>query len=325
MSALGYDLIGDIHGQAGKLVALLRELGYVERAGVWVPPAGRMAVFVGDLIDRGPDQVKVLEIVREMVGAVHAHAVMGNHELNAIGFAVPDPAAPGEHLRRRSAKNVAQHAEFLRQVGDGSDLHREWVEWFRWLPPALDLGGLRVVHAWWHQPYVDLIAQHWAPGSRMSDEFLLAAFERGSPLYDAMEGLSKGMEIDLPDGHSFVDHSGHERIKVRAKWWHEAPGSYRDVAIVGLDQQHRVPAMPLPPEYPAAAVDGAPVFVGHYWMEGQPVPMSAKVACLDWSAAKDGPLVAYRWDGESEIDPAKFVAVGGRPALELAEEACGMA
>lgn len=45
-------------------------------------------------------------------------------------------------------------------------------------------------------------------------------------------------------------------------------------------------------------------------MEGLPVPMSRKVACLDWSAADAGPLVAYRWDGEQEIDPRRFVAVG---------------
>jgi hypothetical protein len=321
-SSMSYDLIGDIHGQAGKLVALLRELGYVERGGVWVPPAGRMAIFVGDLIDRGPEQLKVLAIVRAMVDAGHALAIMGNHEFNAIGFAMPDPRAPGQFLRRRSPKNVAQHAEFLRQVGEGSDLHQEWVEWFRWLPPALDLGGLRVVHAWWHEAHVDRVAEHWAPGSRMSDEFLVAAFERGSPLYEAMEGLSKGLEIDLPDGHSFVDHGGVERFKARAKWWHEAPRSLRDVAIVGADQEHRLPDAPLPSGFPEP-VAGAPVFVGHYWMEGRPAPMSAKVACLDWSAAKDGPLVAYRWDGESVIDAAKFVAVGGRSAPEVAvEEYC---
>lgn len=320
--AMSYDVIGDIHGHAAKLEALLRDMGYVERRGVWVPPAGRMAVFVGDLIDRGPEQVKVLAIVRAMVDAGHAHAVMGNHELNAIGFAMPDPQVPGAYLRRRSAKNLAQHAEFLKQVGEGSAVHRQWVEWFRWLPPALDLGGLRVVHAWWHQPHVDLIASRWVPGSRMSDEFLLAAFDRGSPEWDAMEGLSKGLEVRLPDGHSFVDHGGVERREVRVKWWHDDPRSFRDVAIVGEDQSHRVPDHPLPADYAAAPLKGAPVFVGHYWMRGRPVPMSRKVACLDWSAAlPDQPLVAYRWDGEAEIDGRKFVAAGGKPVapIEMAE------
>jgi hypothetical protein len=45
-------------------------------------------------------------------------------------------------------------------------------------------------------------------------------------------------------------------------------------------------------------------------MQGEPVPQSRQVACLDWSAAKGGPLVAYRWDGEAEVDPRRFVAAG---------------
>ena len=59
-----------------------------------------------------------------------------------------------------------------------------------------------------------------------------------------------------------------------------------------------------------APVDGAPVFIGHYWMTGEPELQSPKVACLDWSAAKDGPLVAYRWDGEHELDARRFVEAG---------------
>jgi hypothetical protein len=52
------------------------------------------------------------------------------------------------------------------------------------------------------------------------------------------------------------------------------------------------------------------VFVGHYWMQGTtPTRLAPNVACLDWSVARGGPLVAYRFDGESEIDNARFVAV----------------
>lgn len=309
MNDPAYDVIGDVHGHAAKLDALLRELGYVERAAGWVPPQGRQAIFVGDLIDRGPEQIGVLWAVRSMVDAGHARCVLGNHELNAIGYATPRRDAPGEFLRRHSAKNAGQHAEFLRQVGEGSALQCEWVEWFRTLPPVLDLGGLRVVHAWWHPPYVEHVAS-WLDGRRMEDDFLHAAFARGSPEWQAMEGLTKGLEMRLPEGHSFVDHAGVERVEVRTKWWLERPASLREVAIVGREQEHRVPAHPLPEDYLGTPAEGAPVFVGHYWMEGLPVPMSRKVACLDWSAADAGPLVAYRWDGEQEIDPRRFVAVG---------------
>ena len=96
---MGYDVIGDIHGQADKLEALLRKLGYLHRASGWVPPHDRQAVFLGDLIDRGPDQVKVVNAVRSMIDAGHARSVMGNHEFNAIGYATPRRDAPGEFLR----------------------------------------------------------------------------------------------------------------------------------------------------------------------------------------------------------------------------------
>lgn len=307
---MGYDVIGDIHGQAAKLEALLRRMGYARRAGSWVPPMGRQAVFLGDLIDRGPEQPRVVAIVRAMIDAGHARAVMGNHEFNAIGFATPRAGAPGEFLRRHSANNVSQHAEFLRQVGAGSPLHRELVGWFATLPPMLDLGAIRVVHAWWNQPHVDLVTERAGRGQPAADAFLRAAFDKGTAAWHAMEGLTKGLEIPLPDGHTFFDHSGVERRRVRTRWWLEAPRTYRDVAIVDPDQFDRVPDLALPADFVPAPVDGPPVFVGHYWLSGVPAPQTRRVACLDYSAAKDGPLVAYRWDGETDLDGRRFVAAG---------------
>jgi hypothetical protein len=66
-------------------------------------------------------------------------------------------------------------------------------------------------------------------------------------------------------------------------------------------------------EWPAdlviAKIEGSPIFVGHHWFSGHPVIESPKLACLDWSAAADGPLVAYRWDGEAELSNEKLVWV----------------
>ena len=144
-----YDIIGDIHGHAEKLEGLLQQMGYLPGGSGYQAPAGRKAVFLGDLIDRGPGQMRVLEIVRQMVASGDALCIMGNHEFNAIGWATPDPANAGQYLRKRSAKNLAQHAEFLGQVGADSALHAELIAWFKTLPPFLDLGGIRVTHAWW--------------------------------------------------------------------------------------------------------------------------------------------------------------------------------
>lgn len=52
---------------------------------------------------------------------------------------------------------------------------------------------------------------------------------------------------------------------------------------------------------------GAPIFLGHHWFSGHAKIESPQLAVLDWSAAKDGPLVAYRWDGETELSNSKLV------------------
>ena len=84
-----FDVIGDVHGCAGELEALLVRLGYHVAwhgapGGALVtvtPPAGRRAVFVGDLVDRGPRSPDVLRIVMSMVEAGVAFAVPGNHDV----------------------------------------------------------------------------------------------------------------------------------------------------------------------------------------------------------------------------------------------------
>src|SRR5512139_917968 len=113
---MNYDIIGDMHGQAGKLEALLRELGYRHTDGAW-RRAGYTAIFVGDFIDLGDRGVETVRIVQSMVDAGSGLAVMGNHELNAIAWHIPDPRRRGEYLRPRfsepwGAKNRKQHQAF---------------------------------------------------------------------------------------------------------------------------------------------------------------------------------------------------------------------
>ncbi len=79
-----FDIIGDVHGCFDELTALLQQLGY-ELSGSpdsprAVPPAGRRAIFLGDLVDRGPKIPAVLKLVMWMVANGHALCVPGNHE-----------------------------------------------------------------------------------------------------------------------------------------------------------------------------------------------------------------------------------------------------
>jgi hypothetical protein len=87
----GFDVIGDIHGYADALRRLLEAMDYAPRDGVYRHPS-RTAVFVGDFVDRGPNQRETLGIARAMIVADSARAVMGNHEFNATADATPDGA-----------------------------------------------------------------------------------------------------------------------------------------------------------------------------------------------------------------------------------------
>ncbi|HEX8243152.1 MAG TPA: polynucleotide kinase-phosphatase [Longimicrobium sp.] len=80
-----FDVIGDVHGCAGELEALLDRLGYAPGPdGVRRHAEGRRAVFVGDLVDRGPRVADTLRLVMAMVRAESAYAVPGNHDVKLV-------------------------------------------------------------------------------------------------------------------------------------------------------------------------------------------------------------------------------------------------
>jgi hypothetical protein len=210
-----YDIIGDVHGCADKLEGLLGKLGFEERAGAYRHPE-RQAIFVGDLIDRGPQQVETLNLVHSMVEAGSAQIVMGNHEFNAISYATKNLEVPDDFLRPHNAKNNRQHQAFLEQVPNP---HR-WIEWFKTMPLYLDLGGLRVVHACWNAGAMSVVGAWVTHGAPMRTEFLVLANQRGSDEYKAIEILLKGPELSLveKDQCGFMDKDGNIRSDARIRW-----------------------------------------------------------------------------------------------------------
>ena len=152
----------------------------------------------------------------------------------------------------------------------------------------------RVVDAW---RAILTAAHHLPPGDRL----------RGTVRWlDARPLLVLEGGTEWPALGAFLD----AVPSLAAVWWQAEASTYRDVAILADDQRDRLPELALPEDYLGRPVSGAPVFVGHYWMTGAPKLQSAKVACVDWSAAKNGPLVAYRWAGEEELDASRFVEAG---------------
>lgn len=142
-----FDIIGDVHACRKELETLLAKLGYrVEHndtaagPGYLVdPPTGRTAVFVGDLVDRGPDSPSALELVMDMVDTGRALAIPGNHDAKLAR------ALSGRNVERKHGL-----AQTLEQLEPTPEEFRKRVAGFLDRLPShyvLDGGKLVVAHA----------------------------------------------------------------------------------------------------------------------------------------------------------------------------------
>ena len=146
-----FDVVGDVHGCRDELEQLLVELGYaltrdeLGRAVDALPPEGRRAVFVGDLVDRGPDSPGVLRLVMGMVQAGHALCVPGNHENKLVRAMRGRQVQVSHGLETTLAQLAAEPPDFRDEVlrfCDGLVSHL-----------VLDGGRLVVAHAGLKQAY----------------------------------------------------------------------------------------------------------------------------------------------------------------------------
>ena len=144
------------------------------------------------------------------------------------------------------------------------------------------------------------------PGNTLARELMTRASQRDDPVFCAVETLTKGLEIALPEGCAFFDKDGHERKNVRIRWWDESSLNYQELALMPEKLRADLPEKPVPTVNRPVYDQNKPVFFGHYWMQGDPVVQSPKMACVDYSAGNGGPLVAYRWEGEQVLDANHF-------------------
>jgi len=297
----GFDIIGDIHGCHSHLVELLHALGYRDDKGYFHHPQ-RQVIFVGDLIDRGPEQVAVIDTVRAMHKQGTAKVVMGNHEFNAVCYATR--GSNGRYLRRRNKKNRSQHKAFRKQTRGQRQLRRETIEWFKTLPLWIDEKDFRVVHACWDPAAIDGLKE-----PELEHHEFVAASDRESKHYRWVEHLCKGPEVRLPIGHEFSDKDGHRQETARVDWWTDEKKTFRSACLI--PSKYALPNDPIP-DFPVPIYkDEKPVFFGHYWFEWEKTSIMSNAACLDYSAVKGGPLVAYRWSGETTLDQHNLVGVTG--------------
>lgn len=309
----GYDLIGDVHGCAETLARLLEKLGYSKQLGVYQHPR-RIAIFLGDIIDRGPRVREALHLVHDMVMRRSAMIVIGNHEFNAMTWARINEN--GEYLRPHTPRNTRQLEATLEQFANYSDEWQYFLRWFEEIPlfmeiPARDnFSAFRVVHACWDPRLIEHHQANYGDG-HFDEAFICASVVPGNDAWYTRQRLTSGIDIPMPQGMSMVSSDGLRRSSFRTKFWATNPQTYGEVlfqpdplpeslALTPISADHRLQMVHYDKHQP-------PLFIGHYWLKGKPEPITHNLACLDYSAVKYGRLVAYRMDGEARLSMDKFV------------------
>jgi hypothetical protein len=268
------DIVGDVHGEIDALKNLLRTLGYSDGG---AHPEGRRPVFVGDLVDRGPDSIAVVRLLAPWLQAGRAQCVLGNHEFNIqIGSRKPDNFWFFGH---EPTKLHPAHAAGQRRATERD--RQEILTLIQSLPLALVRDDVRVVHACWDAAAVekarlesDVVAlyrryqRHIDEALAMlgvgDDVFIKMAHQNRNPV----KLLTSGPEEKAPQPFETLGHLRRER---RVAWWH----NYTDPALC---------------------------LFGHYWrtfLPGEPdndrlfvsVPKNATLGgraamCIDYSVGK---------------------------------------
>ena len=292
-----YDIIGDIHGHYDELVSLLKNLGYSLQNGIW-KNGDRIPVFVGDYIDRGPKIMETLKLVRDLTESGNGIALMGNHEYNFICMHNYD--LNEKPFRKRSESNLKSVNDTLIALQRGNNFD-SYLKWMELLPVIAFNDSLRVVHAQWHHPSIELIV---SSSIKTFDQNGLAQVFQNEALKNALDISMKGQEVQLPETHHFFDKDNKSRGEARLKWWNQLPSNKMDDAFASLPEDVKNDSFPivLLNTIDAYSKTEPPVFFGHYWMNPTDFRLlSDNICCLDFSVVNGGKIGGYRFDGESEL------------------------
>ncbi len=143
------DIIADIHGEYVALLSLLKDLGYHDSG---EHPEDRRLVFLGDLVDRGPNSPAVVRLVDGLISEGLAQCVLGNHELNLLKGEKKQGSA---WFYGKSTEDMDGSGRGVPQTPADQPTCERALRLFRQLPLALERDDLRVVHACWSDAAVE--------------------------------------------------------------------------------------------------------------------------------------------------------------------------
>lgn len=303
-----YDIIGDVHGHAQLLKEAFKTLGYKKVNGIYSHQS-RKAIFVGDFINRGPQIRKTLNIVRKMVDSGNAHAILGNHEVNAILYYLKDKK--GKKIIPKANKNRLSLVRTLQQFLLYPEELKSYIKWFRSLPLYLDFGDIRIVHACWMDKNIHYLHKEFKENGIKKSKFREIYFYPDSQLGVSFWQTLKGIILPFPSDMKIRDNRGVFRRSVRIKWWENPFGkTFRELTF---ENKGYLPAYTIPPqiipEFEPYPENASIVFFGHYCKASGPYLIRDNVCCLDSCITGTKTLQVYSWNGEKKLKPENLIKI----------------
>jgi hypothetical protein len=276
-----YDLIGDVHGYLDLLESLVEQLGYTRKGKSYEHPEGRKLIFVGDLINRGPNSIGVLRAVRETCEQGNGFLTLGNHEFKVLQLDAANKPLPNTS-------------------------YESFLPWLKTIPLFLDLEEIRVVHAAWHFSSISYLSE----SQLTKDEFIQRTCDKTSPERKAVDLILKGVKADLPIHSTLCDRFKKVRKKGRLRWWEDLKGKPFSEAL--FSPMYGKSIIEFPKLEDIIQVEPYPkdeklVFTGHYCLEPHVPKINENIACLDGCVTCDKKLWAYRHNRNNKLSEENLV------------------
>ncbi|HWS01050.1 MAG TPA: metallophosphoesterase [Prolixibacteraceae bacterium] len=304
----GYDIIGDIHGYATLLKQLLSDMGYKRFDGIWRHPE-RKVIFVGDFVNRGPEIRETILLVRAMVESGSALAILGNHEYSSILYHIKDDN--GTFMSRHIAGNRSQIQKTLTVFKNLDDEWQDHLKWMRTLPFFLDLGEIRVAHAYWNDDEIARL-EAYLPKGRLKKKFLREMHEKRPDMAGIVYKLLKGLEYKTPKDLIIKCSKGLSRKVFTLNWWTNPENkTFRQLYFGSkfILPDYTFP-VELAPSYEPYGPGQPIVFFGHYCLANGAEIVQQNICCIDSCVDTTGKLTAYRWSGEKQLKRENLVVAG---------------
>ena len=296
-----YLFIGDLHGHARQLKSVLNKAGFTIVNGAYWHPELK-AVFVGDFINRGTENLECLRIVRAMVESGNALAVIGNHEVIFLNYHQQNPQTGEYTMENRAGWNRLFQQTMLEFSQSAAELN-EMINWLKRLPIVIETAHFNVVHACYDSESLEVVRERTNGNFVLQEnDWLQMGLGADEALTESLHALTFGISIYLDTAELFPGSNMSSQHSPRIRYWEDPfEKSLRQTLFIEDDKHLAgIGFLSLPESFYTAFKTypeyETPVVHGHYCVVGDLIDLPQNIIIADRAVIKTGILKAWNPD-----------------------------